>query len=74
MDEKKNKKALILFKKEKPKRIISQEKRNTSKENLTSKITNNTTNNTYINSNSKNKPTKIETQTHIKKIKLKNKY
>ena len=52
MDENKNKKAQILFKKEKQKRIISQEKRNNSKENLTSGITNNTSNNTYLNSNS----------------------
>ena len=37
---------------------------------MTSKITNNTTNNTYINSNSKNKPPKIEPQSQIKKIKF----
>ena len=65
MDENINKKAQILFKKEKPKRIISHEKRKNSKENITSKITNNTSNNTYLNSNN--------STSGIKLIKIKNK-
>ena len=71
VDENRSKKVpLILFKKDKKdksKRTIIQDKRNNSKDNLTSKITNNTTNTTNINSNSKikkkneekNKPKKI---------------
>ena len=70
VDEKKNKKALILFKKEKSKKIISQENRNNSKENLATKITNNTTNNTYINSNSKTKTKSNEPSTGIRIIKI----
>ena len=57
VDENRSKKVpLILFKKDKKdksKRTIIQDKRNNSKDNLTSKITNNTTNTTNINSNSK---------------------
>jgi len=70
VDEKKNKKALILFKKEKSKKIISQENRNNSKENLATKITNNTTNNTYINSNSKTKTKSSEPSTGIRIVKI----
>ena len=59
VDEYNNKKAQILYKKEISKRIISQEKRNNSKENITSGITNNTSNNTYLNSNNSSLGLKI---------------
>ena len=70
VDEKKNKKALILFKKEKSKKIISQDNRNNSKENLASKLTNNTTNNTYINSNSKTKTKSHEPSSGLRIVKI----
>ena len=68
MDKNKNKKALILFRKTKDARTISNEDRNISKDNLASKLTNNTTNNININTINSNHGTRIiETKKFLEK-------
>ena len=67
LDENRNRKAQILFKNEKEKRTISNDKRDISKENFASKLTNNTTNNENLNSiiNNINNNKKAEKESSI---------